>query len=68
MRRDGRSRADVTIPTRDSPTSRIGNSIMSPNARNIVVTKSKYGPAAIVGDSVVVVKPSRNGAAYGRMM
>ena len=37
------------MPTRDRPTSRIGNSITSPKTRNIVVTKSKYGPAAIGG-------------------
>ena len=48
------SRCEVTIPTLDRPTSRIGNSITSPNARNIVVTKSKYGPAAMSGDEVIV--------------
>ena len=56
------------MPTRDSPYSRIGNSITSPNARNIVVTKSKYEPAVISGCRSGVVKPSRNDAAYGRTM
>ena len=51
-RRDARSRSEVRIPTRDRPTSRIGNSMTSPKARNIVVTKSKYGPAASALTSV----------------
>ena len=42
------------MPTRDSPTSRIGNSITRPKTRNIVVTKSKYGPAAMFATSVLV--------------
>ena len=47
------SRAEVTIPTRDRATSTIGNSIRSPNARNIVVTKSKYGGGREVVDEDV---------------
>ena len=39
------------MPTRDSPYSRIGNSMTSPKARKIVVTKSKYGPAATFATS-----------------
>ena len=46
MRRCCRSRSEVTMPTRDSPTRTIGNSMIIPKTRNIVVTKSKYGPAA----------------------
>ena len=42
------------MPTRDRPTRRIGNSMISPKARNIVVTKSKYGPAAMLLDDRVV--------------
>ena len=42
------------MPTLDRPTSRIGNSMISPNTRNSVVTKSKYGPAAGRGDEDVV--------------
>ena len=53
--------AEVTIPTRDSPTSRIGNSMTRPKARNIVVTKSKYWPAAEVAPGASSsVKLSRN--------
>ena len=49
------------MPTRDRPTSRIGNSMTSPNTRNIVVTKSKYGPAAeSVDEDVVGPKLNRN--------
>ena len=60
IRREDASRSEVTMPTRDSPTRRIGNSMTRPNARNIVVTKSKYGPAADQGCEVVVVKLNRN--------
>ena len=52
-RREDASRAEVTIPTRDRPYSRIGNSMIRPKARNIVVTKSKYGPAAMLRDQVL---------------
>jgi hypothetical protein len=41
IRRDVRSRCDVTIPTRDSPTAGSGTPSSSPKARNSVVTKSK---------------------------
>ena len=41
IRRARFSRSEVTMFTRDSPNSRIGNSRTRPNARNIVVTKSK---------------------------
>ena len=41
IRRARFRRSEVTIPTRDRPNSRIGNSMTRPNARNIVVTKSK---------------------------
>ena len=51
---------EVRMPTRDRPTRRIGNSMTSPNARNIVVTKSKYGPAAMFATSWPSLKLSRN--------
>ena len=68
IRREDGSRSEVTIPTRDRPTSRIGNSMTSPNARNSVVTKSKYEPAVISGWRSVVEKLTRNWAANGRTM
>src|SRR5436190_218121 len=67
IRREPLSRSDVTIPTRDRPTSRIGNSMINPNTRNSVVTKSKYGPAAGRATSLSSVKLNRNAIAYGRM-
>src|SRR6185369_7907422 len=66
IRRDDASRCEVTIPTRERPTSRIGNSITSPNTRNRVVTKSKYEPAVISGWRSVVEKLTRNWAANDR--
>ena len=44
--RGAQPRPTSRCPTRDRPNSRIGNSMIRPNTRNIVVTKSKYGPAA----------------------
>src|SRR3954447_3577449 len=49
IRRDALRRAEDRMPTRDRPMSRIGNSMINPNARNIVVTKSKYDPAVMSG-------------------
>ena len=40
--------------------------MMSPNARNIVVTKSKYGPAAIPWTRTSSVNCRRKDMAYGR--
>jgi len=60
-----RSRDD-TMFTRDRPNSRIGNSMISPNTRNIVVTKSKYGPAARFATSTSSVNASRNWVAGAR--
>ena len=59
--RDDARRADVAIPTLDRAYRTIGNSMRSPKARNIVVTKSKYGPAASVSPVMYAsVKPRRN--------
>ena len=66
IRRAEASRCDVMMPTLERPTSRIGNSITRPNARNIVVTKSKYWPAAGRAWSVSSVKLKRKVIANGR--
>ena len=57
---------EVTIPTRDRPTSRIGNSIRRAKARNIVVTKSKYSRAVRSGFNSGVWKDSRKAVANGQ--
>ena len=54
------------MPTRARPYSRIGNSMTSPKARNVVVTKSKYGPAATFSTSRSSLNEYRNCSAYGR--
>ena len=67
IRRDAVSRAELMIPTRDSAYRTIGNSISSPNTRNIVVTKSKYGGRREVGDEDVVREARRKRIANGRI-
>src|SRR3954453_7451983 len=65
IRRESLSRFDVTMPTRDRPYRRIGNSMIRPNTRNSIVTKSKYGPAVISGFRYWLENWSRNWTANG---
>src|SRR4029079_3711242 len=65
IRRHDRSWAEDTTFARDSPYRTIGNSSTRPNARNIVVTKSKYGPAAGAAMRRPPVNDSRNPIANG---
>ena len=57
---------DVTIPTFESSTRTIGNSIARPNARNSVVTKPKYASAVMRAWRSGDWKLRRKADAYGR--